>query len=86
MENPNAFPNTGNKGIKPTPGMTLRDWFAGQVIPAIVAATATGNHQPNHGSYGSRTEERSLEELMAIDAYRLADAMLSARTQERTPC
>lgn len=85
MLNPPAFPipdvrtHDGMGISEGSPGMTLRDWFAGQVIPSIVAATATGNHQPNHGSYGSRAEECSLEQLMALDAYRLADAMLAAR-------
>ncbi|WP_062180664.1 hypothetical protein [Sphingopyxis sp. C-1] len=32
--NPPAFPNTGNTNwnLKPAEGMTLRDWFAGQVL------------------------------------------------------
>lgn len=34
MDNPRAFPNTGNStwGMQPTEGMTLRDWFAGQAL------------------------------------------------------
>jgi len=34
-----AFPFEGgaNNGYSPDPGMTLRDWFAGQAFPAIYA-------------------------------------------------
>lgn len=56
------------------PGMTLRDWFAGQAITAIVAVTSAGQHQPimHEGEIHIRT-------AMARDAYELADAMLAAR-------
>jgi hypothetical protein len=53
-------------------GMTLRDYFAGRAIPAIIKATSSGRHMAG-----------SIEQ-MAIDAYDLADAMLTAR-QKDTP-
>jgi len=55
-------------------GMTLRDWFAGQALGAIVTATSNGQHQPAR-------DERNLIEGMAHDAYELADAMLAARKE-----
>ena len=73
LEIPNAFPNTGNKGIKPDAGMTLRDWLAGQVAPAIVAAVSAGQH--------SKKPDRTAVQTIAEDAYALADAMLAARSQ-----
>lgn len=58
-------------------GMTLRDWFAGQAIPAAVqiilhpqAKLAGGNPGPGH---------------VALTAYDIADAMLAARTEGRQP-
>lgn len=34
--NPPAFPNTGDSwSLEPTPGMTLRDWFAGQALCSL---------------------------------------------------
>jgi len=47
------------------PGMTLRDWFAGQCLPGIV-----GNHVGY--SHGQEAE-------IAATAYRVADAMLAER-------
>lgn len=56
-------------------GMTLRDWFAGQAIPAIIAATSAGQHNP-----GMKVPQgATIIERMAHDAYELADAMLEAR-------
>jgi uncharacterized protein YodC (DUF2158 family) len=54
-------------------GMSLRDWFAGQVIAGMFAGRATG-------AGNSRKE-------WAEGAYRMADAMLAARTtkKEETP-
>ena len=73
MKNPNAFPN----GSTVHYGMTLRDWFAGQVLPAIVAATSAGQHQPGDGF----DDERTIQDRMASDAYKLADAMLAHRKE-----
>lgn len=64
MENPPAFPNTGNKGIKPDPGMTLRDWFAGQAMPVVTALLG---------------RDVGTADMLARDAYTIADAMLAAR-------
>lgn len=64
-DNPSAFPNTDNStwGLRHAPGMTLRDWFAGQVL-ASAAALPLGD-----GDYAYR----------AKIAYEQADAMLAAR-------
>lgn len=54
-------------------GMTLRDWFAGQALGAVIVATSMGQHDPctKHG--------KGVEASIALDAYALADAMLEAR-------
>ena len=65
-DNPRAFPRTGEGVGNPLydePGMTLRDWFAGQVVIGV-AAYAGGPVPP---------------ELLAKAAFGLADAMLEAR-------
>lgn len=63
-----AFPNAGYDGpdncADPVPGMTMRDWFAGQALAGICA---NPNWQP--------TDVASV----AQDAYAHADAMLAAR-------
>lgn len=67
-ENPPAFPNTGNSSwsMSPTEGMTLRDWFAGKHLSTL----------PEFHIAGCDDEE--LDEI-AVQIYRMADAMLRAR-------
>lgn len=70
-----AFPMLGNVAHNSDwlieHGMSLRDWFAGQALAGIMTMVAAGAHnlpEPK-GAVGCATE-----------AYRLADAMLSARS------
>jgi len=57
------------------PGMTLRDWFAGQAMAAIAGAAPQEVLQDVcSGVRGGRP--------MAYGAYALADAMLAAREQK----
>lgn len=57
-------------GIQADPGMTLRDWFAGQ---ALIALTAGCPILDDAGSWS--------HPLISQDAYKLADAMLAARKE-----
>lgn len=88
-ENPPAFPSQpcGPDGM-PTEemqaGMSLRDWFAGQFITSpLCRASGLPDYELN-AMFGGRGGIRR-EEIIAAEAYRLADAMLSARhpTQEQ---
>ena len=74
MDNPQAFPLATTAETIDTPGMTLRDWFAGQALGAIITATSNGQHYPAR-------EGRSLIQGMTQDAYELADAMLIHRKE-----
>jgi len=59
-----------------TPGMTLRDWFAGQAVIGIANLW-----KGNMGDFDNQAADRT-----AKAAYRMADAMLEARAlllQER---
>lgn len=53
------------------PGMSLRDWFAGQALDAVIRTCA------------SDTDARKLgpEPYFAIKAYAIADAMLAERVK-----
>lgn len=70
-DNPPAFPG----GVVPgpdyhaplSPGMTLRDWFAGQTL--VEAHRMWGPGAPD---------------LVAAEAYKIADAMLRERAREET--
>ena len=67
-----AFPQSmggGEFGIRPMPGMTLRDWFAGQ---ALVGLSASPHNMVVDGYHGE----------FATHAYMLADALLAARSAE----
>ena len=70
MNRPNnggpAFPTVESDDYVTDMGMSLRDWFAGQALAGLVAF--------------DRYEERP--EVLAGDAYLLADAMLSEREPE----
>lgn len=70
--------------LKLMPGMTLRDWFAGQAMASLIGCkkldlvfcTETGGPEFN-GWGGSPFSDAT--EAAAHMAYRLADAMLAAR-------
>lgn len=66
-ENPWAFPQ--NVEI-PSPGMTLRDWFAGQVAPVALSIVMD-----------LPSEDVSPAPIAAQWAYELADAMLAERVK-----
>ena len=65
-----------------TPGMTLRDWFAGQALAAIISKN------PLMGRPGSPENGReevsgplasAIQKSIAFGAYEYADAMIAAR-------
>lgn len=82
-DNPPAFPVELAVGLEPGeesqtgldhaqfPGMTLRDWFAGQVLSGMFASQWFTDHAA--GDAGS------LAANLAHNAYNFADAMLAAR-------
>jgi hypothetical protein len=64
--NPHAFP-TSTSSYTPQHGMSLRDYFAAQAIPALIT---------NFTSHGQTI---TLAELIANSAYEIADEMLKER-------
>lgn len=62
----------GNPEHGGDPGMSLRDWFAGQALAGIIANSNTPDQMIGLGFTGSK-------ELLANYAYAAADAMLAAR-------
>jgi len=69
--NNNAWREEGD--IQAHAVMTLRDFFAGAAMPALVSAVSSGQHKPQLGD--------TPQDGISIDAYALADAMLKARAQ-----
>lgn len=73
MVDPSAFPNQpfGSDGLpeaQASPGMTLRDWFAGQALVGLMSHP----NAENSPLFGNATH-------FAVDAYIAADAMLAER-------
>jgi hypothetical protein len=58
------------------PGMTLRDWFAGQALAGIMAY-----HNPTRGDFHYNCDDKQI----ANTAYSYADAMLAARNERQEP-
>lgn len=65
-----AFPNPNNAHCDP--GMTLRDYFAAKVLPAVYAEYCESTR-------GGDPVDRGWRDDVAMGAYKLADAMLEAR-------
>lgn len=57
------------------PGMSLRDWFAGQALRGILAWDAEMNNR-------SRTDVSTEPQIIAASCYNIADAMLAEREKK----
>jgi hypothetical protein len=77
MNNPPAspvFPETSGGHVAAFQGMTLRDYFAAKAIQAILP---TYNNVFDDDTGGD--DDPTFPELLAKDAYIMADAMMKAR-------
>lgn len=72
-DNPQAFPcldgSDGELSMR-DPGMTLRDWFAGQALAALAST-----------SLGKGLEPEVIAKVIAEGCYMTADAMLAERSK-----
>ena len=76
-QNPPAFPRPastsyGDFPVEEQSGMSLRDWFAGKAMEGAVLDTDLVLVMASN------------QEIMAIRAYEIADAMLKARERQST--
>ena len=89
-----AFPQDlqGRRGDNPEyQGMTLRDWFAGQMMSAMVSASNDTAIVPkdesgeyaHHNSWPAVSERHGEIKELARISYDIADAMLKARNAGR---
>lgn len=83
-----AFPACNEANVNGTMGMTLRDWFAGLALPQAVLDYGEPSGHPVTGQRKDRGNPvlpyaskgvGTREEIIARQAYRYADALLSAR-------
>lgn len=61
------------------PGLSLRDWFAGQALACLKPSERAFEHMANDG-----LGPDDVNVIIARTAYCLADAMLAARKADRT--
>lgn len=89
-ENPPAFPRTGEgfgNELYDAPGMTLRDWFAGQALAGFLAngsqrlVNEACIEEPDFLDMGPAKRMRIVNEQVAAGCFGIADAMLAARKQ-----
>ena len=65
-----AFPGKAYSGL-PNEGLSLRDYFAAQALPALISESHRLSKQEIKG--------HTVAEAVAITAYAFSDAMLEAR-------
>ena len=65
-----AFPQFNSEGLR---GMSLRDWFAGQALSAMLSMTET---------YVAVTSNKVTPDEIVGGCYQWADAMLAAREKD----
>lgn len=85
-ENPYAFPvNSANLGgpgaYSPDPGMTLRDWFAGQALGNPNICTGNASDWQLRAWFGEHRTGITSAEVTAKQAAIYADAMLTERSK-----
>lgn len=61
-------------------GMSLRDWFAGQALPGGMVHDTLPEHDLR-ALFGPHRTGIKRAEIVAADAYRIADAMLARSPQ-----
>ena len=72
-----AVPGATDERWQPRPGMSLRDWFAGQVLVGLLSKLPLVDQK---GQYGKAVADKIKHNMeIAESCYWLADAMLAAR-------
>lgn len=74
VENPYAFPSPDDGRPADGYGMTLRDWFAGQIAPSLLIADT-------NDVFSVLGTVAAVQRHVATVAYGYADAMLAERAK-----
>ncbi len=64
-------------------GMSLRDWFAGQALPALMGAAVADAKIGDIVLEKAQASKMTLKEYFTIAAYEYADAMLAGRAKSQ---
>jgi hypothetical protein len=65
-------------------GMGLRDWFAGQLAAAEVSSAGANWEAAKALAEAAHEAGQTIEQRIAFNAYRIADAMLARRSLSST--
>ena len=80
VENTSAFPLVEpNAACSVTPGMTLRDWFAGQLAAAEVASAGANYQAARALAEAAEAHGQTISQRITFNAYEVADALLAER-------
>ena len=80
VENTSAFPLVEpNAACGVSPGMDLRDWFAGQLAAAEVASAGANYEAAEALAEAAEQNGQTIPQRIAFNAYEVADALLAER-------
>lgn len=75
---PISIPGCGDNGAE---GMSLRDYFAAQVLFQVYATASAQSNKVLDELFGKSKTNISTQEIAAALAYKMADEMLKRRSQ-----
>ncbi len=73
---------TGTKNIH-SQGMTLKDWFAGQIISAMLGSDSSNSSQRDGNGQLCKMDQAKLANL-AKSAYQAAEALMLVRAADKS--
>ena len=76
-------PQSGTKHVH-NQGMTLTDWFAGQIIAAMLGSDSSNSSQRDKNGQLCKMDQARLAN-MAKSAYQAADALMQVRGADHAP-
>lgn len=74
-----AFPAVGMRYLPSSQGLSLRDWFAGMALQALVQKAPLMDRDGEHGPKFDKDTLQQFRKDMAESAYSYAEWMLEAR-------
>jgi hypothetical protein len=84
-----AFPSNhtsdrsvGGTNLLPSQGMTLKDWFAGQIIAAMLGSDSSNSSQRDKNGQLCKMDQSRLAN-MAKGAYQAAGALMDVRAADK---
>lgn len=77
-----AFPSGDNSAFGPHAGMSLRHWYAGQAMAALITKANFIDREGQHGVGMTQADIDEFRKDIAVSAREYADAMITALAPE----